>query len=111
MARAAGVPGRGRRTRREALMLAALRPMLVMLAAVRHVAGLVSPRRLAGHTIHRSKHWPSDGIIRQVYLAAATTAIEAAARYTWRMMPSLGQCLDRRHRQPTQDGLGHRIRP
>jgi hypothetical protein len=58
-------------------MLVALRPMLVMLAAVRHVAGLVSPRRLAGHTIHRSKHWPSDGIIRQVYLAAASIAVVA----------------------------------
>lgn len=54
-------------------MLAALRPILVTFAAaVRHVAGLVSPRRLAEHTILRSKHWPSDGIARQAFLAAAS---------------------------------------
>lgn len=54
-------------------MLAALRPILVTLAAaVSHVAGLVSPRRLAEHTILRSKHWPSDGIARQAFLAAAS---------------------------------------
>lgn len=54
-------------------MLAALRPTLVTLAAaIRHVAGLVSPRRLAEHTILRSKHWPSDGFARQAFLAAAS---------------------------------------
>jgi hypothetical protein len=59
-------------------MLAVLRPILVTLAAaVRHVAGLWSPRRLAEHTIYRSKHWPSDGILRQAYLAAASIAVAA----------------------------------
>jgi hypothetical protein len=59
-------------------MLAALRPILVTLAvAVRHVAGLVSPRRLAEHTILRTKHWPSDGIARQAFLAAASIAAVA----------------------------------
>jgi hypothetical protein len=73
-------------------MLAALRSILVTLAAaVRHVPGLVSPRRLAEHTILRSKHWPSDGIARQAFLAAASVAavvLLAAAtvspdRYIW----------------------------
>jgi hypothetical protein len=59
-------------------MLAALRPILVTLAvAVHHVAGLVSPRRLAEHTILRTKHWPSDGIARQAFLAAASIAAVA----------------------------------
>jgi hypothetical protein len=59
-------------------MLAVLRPILVTLAAaVRHVAGLWSPRRLAEHTVYRSKHWPSDGIIRGAYLAAASIAVVA----------------------------------
>lgn len=59
-------------------MLAALRPILVTLAvAVRQVAGLVSPRRLAEHTILRTKHWPSDGIARQAFLAAASIAAVA----------------------------------
>lgn len=54
-------------------MLAALRPILVTLvAAVHHVAGLVSPRRLAEHTVLRSKHWPSDGIARYAFLAAGS---------------------------------------
>jgi hypothetical protein len=52
-------------------MLAALRPILVTLAAaVSHAAG--SPRRLAERTILRSKHWPSDGIAGRVFLAAAS---------------------------------------
>lgn len=50
-------------------MLAALRPLLVTIAAVIRLA---SPRRLAEHTILRSKHWPSDGIARPAYLAAAS---------------------------------------
>jgi hypothetical protein len=50
-------------------MLAALRPFLVTIAAViRHA----NPRRLAEHTVLRSKHWPSDGIARQAFLAAAS---------------------------------------
>jgi hypothetical protein len=54
-------------------MLAALRSILVTLAAaIRHVAGLASPRRLAEHTILRSKHWPSDGFVRRAFLAAAS---------------------------------------
>jgi hypothetical protein len=49
-------------------MLAALRPLLVTIAAViRH-----APRRLAEHTVLRSKHWPSDGIARRAFLAAAS---------------------------------------
>jgi hypothetical protein len=60
------------------LMFAALRAIPVTLAvAVRHVAGLVSPRRLAEQTILRSKHWPSDGIARQAFLAAAAIAAVA----------------------------------
>lgn len=52
-------------------MLAALRPLLVTIAAViRHA----SPRRLAEHTILRSKHWPSDGIARPALLAASLCA-------------------------------------
>lgn len=58
-------------------MFAALRPVLFTLAvAVRHVAGLVSPR-LAERTILRSKHWPSDGIARHALLAAASIAAVA----------------------------------
>ncbi len=54
-------------------MLAVLRPILVTsAAAARHVAGLMSPRRLAQDTILRSKHWPSDGIARQAFLVAAS---------------------------------------
>jgi hypothetical protein len=54
-------------------MLAVLRPILVTSAAAfRHVAGLMSPRRLAQDTILRSKHWPSGGIARQAFLAAAS---------------------------------------
>ena len=74
-------------------MLAALRPIMVTLAAAaRHVVGLMSPRRLAEQTILRSKHWPSDGIARQAFLAAASiaaVALLAAAtlsspdRYIW----------------------------
>jgi hypothetical protein len=61
-------------------MLAVLRPILVTLAAaVRHVTGPWSPRRLVGHTILRSKTWPSDGIIRQAYLAAASIAVVTLA--------------------------------
>jgi hypothetical protein len=32
----------------------------------------MSPRQLAKDTILRSKHWPSDGIARQAFLAAAS---------------------------------------
>jgi len=32
----------------------------------------MSPLRLAGHTLLRSKHWPSDGIARRAFLAAAS---------------------------------------
>ncbi len=54
-------------------MLAALRPILVTLATLaRHVGWLVSPRRLAEQTILRSKHWPSDGLARHAFLAAAS---------------------------------------
>jgi hypothetical protein len=54
-------------------MLAVLRPIVVTsAAAARHVAGLMSPRRLAKDTILRSKHWPSDGIARRAFLAAAS---------------------------------------
>jgi hypothetical protein len=54
-------------------MLAVLRPILVTsAAAIRHVAGLMSPRQLAKDTILRSKHWPSDGIARRAFLAAAS---------------------------------------
>jgi hypothetical protein len=69
------------------LMFAALRAIPVTFAvAVRHVAGLVSPRRLAEHTILRSKHWPSDGIARQAFLAAA--AIAAVALLATAVSPS-----------------------
>jgi hypothetical protein len=51
-------------------MVAVLRALLVISAtAVRHL--VASPRRLAEATILRSKHWPSDGIARQAFLAAA----------------------------------------
>jgi hypothetical protein len=54
-------------------MLAVLRPILVTFAAaIRHVAGLLSPRQLAKDAILRSKHWPSDGIARRAFLAAAS---------------------------------------
>ncbi len=54
-------------------MLAALRLILVTLATlVRRVGWLVSPRRLAEQTILRSKHWPSDGLARGAFLAAAS---------------------------------------
>jgi len=81
------------------MMLAVLRPILVTLAAaVRHVAGLGSPRRLAEHTIYPSKHWPSDGGIRQVYLAAASIAAVALlaaatlspAKMVWATLSPLG---------------------
>jgi hypothetical protein len=59
-------------------MFVVLRPVLVTLnAAARHVAGLWSPRRLAERTILRSKTWPSDGAIRQAFLAAASVAVVA----------------------------------
>jgi hypothetical protein len=32
----------------------------------------MSPRQLARDTILRSKHWPSDGIARRAFLAAAS---------------------------------------
>ena len=71
-------------------MLAALRPILVTLAAaVTHAAR--SPRRLAERAILRSKHWPSDGIARRAFLTAASVsaavlllvATAAPARYVW----------------------------
>lgn len=56
-------------------MHAVLRPIFVTLAAaVRHLA----PRRLAEHTVYRSKHWPSDGIIRVAYRAAAASVAVVA---------------------------------
>jgi hypothetical protein len=52
-------------------MLAVLRRLLfTFAAAIRPVAGPMSPRRAVGHML--SKHWPSDGIARQAFLAAAS---------------------------------------
>jgi hypothetical protein len=46
-------------------MVAVLRSLFVLSAAAFHLL-VASPRRLA-----EQKHWPSDGIARQAFLAAA----------------------------------------
>jgi hypothetical protein len=70
-------------------MVAVLRSLLVTFTiAVRHV--VVSPRRLAEATILRSKHWPSDGIARQAFLAAAAISavvlLSASAIYPTKLI-------------------------
>jgi hypothetical protein len=60
-------------------MIAVVRMLLAtLLATVRRL--VESTRQLAESTILRSKHWPSDGIARRAFLAAA--AISAVVLLT-----------------------------